>query len=455
MKVRESSATRRVAIAGAGTSGLTAALLFRKLGWEVTVIEVHVRPRTGTRAPTLWPPALHVLDLIGVADQVKNEAHLVEALQFRSDTGDRTIELGSAGCVTFSQSRLERLLEERARGAGVRVVRGVRVVAAHRQDDARIRVVGLAAVGTFSDLTVDLLIGADGYHSAVREIVGATLTGESRGTPFALRDIVDEAGRFDRAAVWTCSDGPGTLVLVPLPHNRIRFVAPFPADRGADSFGFLSARALGHGFPAPEGKVVWESSFVAYTQQATRFALGAIALIGDAAHVQWPAGGRGMNQGIEDAFTLASEVGADPKGDLVGALARYAAVREREMRDELSQNAAATADWDGAPPTEGTAPQIRSEIDIASCVFRRNAAGGVPSADASLLGRRVLLKSASWLRTFSLRVRNGRIEDSTGGASIEGEVVSVVASESSVPDGKYTLGPTMNIFSIEPEKVQT
>ena len=79
MSGSQANPVRRAAIAGAGTSGLIAALLLHRLGWEVTVVEAHARARTGTRAPTLWPPALHVLGLVGVAGKVMAEGHPVSS----------------------------------------------------------------------------------------------------------------------------------------------------------------------------------------------------------------------------------------------------------------------------------------------------------------------------------------------------------------------------------------
>lgn len=444
---------RRAAIAGAGTSGLVAALLLHQLGWEVTVVEAHARPRTGTRAPTLWPPALHVLDLLGLGDKVPAEAQPVEALKFRTESGDRTLELGAAGCVTLSQSRLEHLLEERARMLGISIHRGVRVDGAHPSEDAGLRVTGSTTVGTYPDLAVDLLIGADGYRSVVRAIIGADLAGPIRGTQFALRDFVDETGRFDRTAVWTCTGGPGALVTVPLPNNTIRLVAPYPLEQVVDESDFLSTRTVGHGFPPPEGPVVWEAEFIAHTQQATRFAQGQIALIGDAAHVQSPAGGRGMNQGIEDAYTLVSELGADPSGDVAEAVARYAAIREQEMSDELAVNTAVTSHWNGTSAADLLSPVVRSELEVASCTFRRIAGSAAMAPDdASPLGRRVSLGAKAWPSTSSLHVRAGLIDATTPATATIGARPGLVGSDLALPDGRYTLSPTMNILALETQQ---
>lgn len=451
MSGRETRPVSRAAIAGAGTSGLVAALLLHRLGWEVTVVEAHARRRIGTRAPTLWPPALHVLTLVGVGGQVKAEAHAVSTLGFRTETGERRLVLGAAGCLTVSQSRLERLLEDRARRVGVRIHRSARITGAHRQDDGRILVSGVTDVGSFPDLTVDLLVGADGYRSVVREVIGAELAGPCRGTPFALRDFVDDTGGFDRDAVWTCTGGPGALVTVPLPENTIRLVAPVPGEDAAD---FLHERALGHGFTSPVGPVVWEATFIAHTQQATRFAQGPIALIGDAAHVQSPAGGRGMNQGIEDAFTLVSEIGADTSDDIAAAVARYAAIREPEISDELAANAAVTSQWNGTEPAALIAPVIRSELEVASCSFRRvSATGSVTPDETSPLGRRVRLTADAWPRLSSLRIHHGLIVETTPASPAIGRMPSLVGNNLMLPDGKYTLSPTMNILAFEPIEV--
>lgn len=442
----------RAVIAGAGTSGLVASLLLRRLGWDVIVLETHARPRTGTRAPTIWPPALHAFEVAGVADQVAAEANPVTALKFQDETLSRTLDLGDSHCVTLSQSRLEELLEERARATGVGIRRRTALTDARVQDDGQIQVTAVSTTGSTTIHTADLLVGADGHRSVTRQLIDAQLRGPCHPTDFELVDFVDHTGAFDRRSVWTCTGALGPLVIVPLPNDTIRLVAPRPASTGSPSRQFLRDRTIGYGFAPPDGEVVWEAVFTARSQQATRFAKGPIAIIGDAAHVQSPAGGRGMNQGIEDAFTLVSEIAASEHQDLALALARFAATREREMADELSVNVSVTSRWTGKDAPEPRESTVRTEMEIATCSFRRATAPRALDAGASpLLGRRVRLDARGWPVPTALHIHDGCIlgGDWPGAA---GAAPTLVGDSRPLPDGVYALSPTMNILAVRSGK---
>lgn len=436
-------------IAGAGTSGLVASLLLRKAGWEVTIIEPHSSVRTGTRAPTLWPPALHILNLIGITDQILSEAHLISALKFQDGAGIRTLDLGEATCVTLSQSRLEQLLEASALAKGVEIRRDAAVISANVEMQNMVQVRISMASGEIWDINVDLLIGADGYHSTVRSIIGAKLQGSSLATRFELMDVSDKTINFDRDSVWTYTGQSGVLVVVPLPGDLVRFVAPCPAEGVAQPIEFLRARASKYGFPLSDFTLEWQANFIAHSQQATSFVSGSIALIGDAAHVQSPAGGRGMNQGIEDAFTLISEVVSSPD-NLPGALARYASLREAEMQDELEVNAKVTSHWTDINFSNNPGAIKRTELETVSCAFRRFTAGKLTEANEDFLGRRMNLDSHYWPTPSFLHVVGGEIHNLEATQNTSGVIPKLVGSTGTLQDGVYGLSPTMNILIFTP-----
>ncbi|WP_181139458.1 NAD(P)/FAD-dependent oxidoreductase [Streptomyces sp. Ru71] len=389
-------------IAGAGPAGLALAALLGSAGWQVTVLEQLAERRAGTRAPTLWPPAMHLLDTLGVGDRVREVSHLVERLRFASDDGERDLDLGPYAFRTLPQGELEEILQDRAGALGATVVRGATVTSVTTGPDGRPRVGVDHAAGTTEELTADLLVGADGAHSVVRRQLGIDTVGERYASRFALLDFTDTQKLFPRDASITWVGRRGTLVSVPLPAGGTRVVVPV-LDPDADPADFLMKTAAEHGFPLFADTATWQAEFHVTVALAETFAHGHIALIGDAAHMQSPAGGRGMNNALEDAFTLASQLcdkAAGDRQDIPAALLRYAALRHAEMDDELGAIKATTDRWVGrtgtTAPAEAPERPRRSEIQRTACIHPRrprttDGAPLPPWATAEFTGSRMVL----------------------------------------------------------------
>ncbi|MGW2480111.1 FAD-dependent oxidoreductase [Streptomyces sp. NPDC001571] len=397
-------------IAGAGPAGLALAGLLGSAGWQVTVLEPLTERRAGTRAPTLWPPAAHLLDTLGAGRRVRARAHRVERLRFVSDDAERDLDLGPYAFHTLPQGELEEILEERAVALGATVVRGAAVTSFVAGADGRPRVTVGHGDGRTEQLTADLLVGADGAHSVVRGQLGVESAGERYASRFALLDFTDEQGLFPRDTSITWVGRRGTLVSVPLPAGGTRVVVPV-LDPDADPAGFLLKTAAEHGFPLSVDTATWQAEFHVTVAMAETFARGSVALIGDAAHVQSPAGGRGMNNALEDAFALATQlcdraVGEAAEGavDVPAALVRYDLLRRAEMADELGAIKETTDRWvgrTGSGEPEPTAVQRprRSDVQRTACIHPRprpTAEGEEPPvwSRAGFTGSRMVLSDA-------------------------------------------------------------
>ena len=148
--------------------------------------------------------------------------------------------------------------------------------------------------------------GCDGMHSVVRERIGVGFTGDRYEQSFVLADVRMTTPQ-PRTEVRLYFSPEGLVVVAPLPQDRYRIVATLddaPERPGvADVQRLLDARGPA-GAPARVSEVVWSSRFRVHHRIADAFRRGPVFLAGDAAHVHSPAGGQGMNTGIQDAVML-------------------------------------------------------------------------------------------------------------------------------------------------------
>ncbi|MEV0231002.1 FAD-dependent monooxygenase [Nonomuraea sp. NPDC050786] len=156
------------------------------------------------------------------------------------------------------------------------------------------------------------VVGADGMHSTVREHSGISFTGDTYDQSFVLADVrLDWAGAADEVSLYFAPGG--VTVVAPLPGGRHRIVATVEEAPERPDIPDIQALLDSRGpvaHPATVTGLVWSSRFRVHHRLADRYRAGRIFLAGDAAHVHSPAGGQGMNTGIQDALNLAGKLTA-------------------------------------------------------------------------------------------------------------------------------------------------
>jgi 2-polyprenyl-6-methoxyphenol hydroxylase-like FAD-dependent oxidoreductase len=333
-----------VLIVGAGPTGLTLAASLLLNGASVMLVDRQAEGANTSRAAAVNARTLEVLETIDVTRRLVKEG--VEAPRFTIRDRARTLlTVDFSGLVAnypftllVPQSTTERLLLDRVRELGGDVTRPA-VLTTVAQDDR-----GVTATFASGDtVRASYLVGADGMHSTVREQAGIGFSGGAYEHSFVLADVrLRGDAPTDEVRLFWASEG--LTVVAPLPDGTFRIVAPVddaPEVPSADFVqGLLDARGPG-GITVTD--VTWGSRFRVHHRVADTYRAGRILLAGDAAHVHSPAGGQGMNLGIQDAVVLADALaavldgGPDTLLDAYGAGRRPIAQQVVELTDRLTR----------------------------------------------------------------------------------------------------------------------
>src|SRR4030095_1750606 len=303
--------TTDVVIAGAGPTGLTLACVLASEGVSFALIERLSEDVNTSRAAVVHARTLEVLEELGLTSRLRAEGHVVPRFTIRDR--DRVLatlpfdQLPSRYpyALMVPQNITEALLRTRLRELGGEVYRPYALE--DLEQDADAVSVSVAADGRHPGrVRARYLVGADGMHSTVRERAGIGFTGDNYEQSFVLADV-QMRWPLSRDEVTLFFSPNGLVVVAPLPGGRHRVVAtvddapehPDVADvqRLLDTRGAMTAR------PSVDG-IVWSSRFRLQHRVADHYRAGRILLAGDAAHVHSPAGGQGMNTGIQDAVAL-------------------------------------------------------------------------------------------------------------------------------------------------------
>ncbi len=320
-----------VVIVGAGPTGLTLAGALEQRGIRTVVLDRQREGSNTSRAAVVHSRTLEMLERLGVVERLVERG--VHAARFSIRDRDRVLvpiqfdRLPTRYPFTLmiSQAATEAVLRERLAEVGGRVL-WCRTVVSVEQDESGVT----ATLEGGTRVRGRYLVGADGMHSIVRETLGVGFPGAQYQQSFTLADV-RLAGDVPRDEVQLYFSPEGFLVVAPLPDDMYRIVATVdsaPAEPDAafiqtllDSRGAARKRAVVE-------QVVWGSRFHVHNRLAQTYRKGRVLLAGDAAHVHSPAGGQGMNTGIQDAVVLADALTRAVRGNDEHGLDEY--VRDRK-----------------------------------------------------------------------------------------------------------------------------
>jgi 3-(3-hydroxy-phenyl)propionate hydroxylase len=324
----------RVIVVGAGPVGLTAALALHRRGIETMVLAAEPELVMELRGSTFHPPTLDLLDEFDIVPRMIETGLKAPTWQFRDrETGpvatfDLSLLAGDTNHpyrVQCEQWKLMRFLEEKLRQEGVELRFGHEVTEV-RQDGDGVTLTASTAAGPV-EVRGRYAIGADGARSAVRRSLGVEFEGFTYAELFwiASTDFPFEKTLTDIAYVNYIADPLEWLVLLKVP-GLWRVLVPAPENSDKDRLlsdehmQSMLQRVVQR--PVPY-EIAHRSIYHVHQRVAKSFRHGRVLLAGDAAHVNNPLGGMGMNGGIQDAFNLADKLKAIYAGADDALLDRY------------------------------------------------------------------------------------------------------------------------------------
>jgi 2-polyprenyl-6-methoxyphenol hydroxylase-like FAD-dependent oxidoreductase len=318
MPTKNDQSSAPVIIAGAGPTGLTLATELRRGGTDVMLLERRPdRGVDGSRAAGMQPRTIEMLDQRGVVERflaVGPPSNLGNFAGIRLDYSMLPSRFPYA--INIMQAETERLLEDMAAELGAPVrwsteVTGVRQLG----DGVEVTVEGPNGAETIFG---SYLVGCDGGRSTIRELTGVGFPGTEPTMVALIGDVeLDEPpqrplflDRRESGLITAIQFRPGWYRIVTCERKRCTGASdPVKIEELRAS----AVRVAGTDFGMHSPR--WLSHFNDAVRQAEQYKVGRVLLAGDAAHIHLPAGGQGMNMGMQDAFNLGWKLAAVMRGE--------------------------------------------------------------------------------------------------------------------------------------------
>lgn len=363
-----------VLVVGAGPVGLVAAIELARRDVRIRIVDAAAGPASGSRGKGIQPRSVEVLDDLGIAGRILATSRsrlpirkyrgrtVLGTSDVNPDVEEPTAATPYPRTLLIPQWRVEEALRERLQELGVDIEYGTRLVDLE-QDSVGVHT-GMLTAGRPESASFSYVIGADGASSTVRKLSRVGFLGHTDETVRMLTADVELSG-LDRDVWhwWPSSDGK-LLALCPLATTdtfqlQIGIAPDVTGDLSLDDIQELVEGRSGR-IDVRVRRVAWQSVWRFNVRMVDRYRSGRIFLCGDSAHVHPPAGGLGMNTGIQDAYNLGWKVAHVLRGAPGALLDSYQQERLPIAADVLKLSSELVAGRiKGVVPGEGTGSDTR------------------------------------------------------------------------------------------------
>jgi 2-polyprenyl-6-methoxyphenol hydroxylase-like FAD-dependent oxidoreductase len=334
-------AENKILIVGAGPSGLALAAELKRRGVNAVIIDQQSAGANTSRACVVHARTMEVLEPLGVSRDLLAEGVKVPIFRVRDrDQPLLTIDFSDLPssyrfALMIPQNRVEQILLQHLESLGCNVMRPCKLI---RYTTSPSLVEAQVQDSSIKSIKAEWLIGCDGMHSTVRQQSGIAFSGGEYEASFVLADVSMD-WPLSREEVTLFFAPKGLVVVAPLPNERFRIVATVDEAPEVPSLEFMQAILDARGPTTSPGRlhdVAWSSRFHIHHRVAQTPRKGRVVLCGDAAHVHSPAGGQGMNTGIQDSVSLAEALTSTLRDGDEARLDAWAAQRHKVASDVVT-----------------------------------------------------------------------------------------------------------------------
>ena len=316
-----------VIIIGAGPTGLSLACQFVRYGIDFVVIEKGDGVTLYSKALGVHARTLEIYEQLGLAQTAVDQGTIagkVRLLEKGKIVGE--VDLSSIGeglsafpfMLVLEQSENELLLYKYLQDHG-RDVFWQTELQTFSQDETGVTAYVKNSAAELQTITGKYLVGCDGPRSPIRHALGLSFEGSTFERTFYVADVEID-WKFSHDALHGCLARNAVVAFFPMRgEKRWRIVGAFPPefakDEGEVLYEEIEARIKEEAeLDLDITKVYWFSTYKVHTRHVEKFSSGRCFLAGDSAHIHTPAGGQGMNTGIQDAYNLAWKMALVLKG---------------------------------------------------------------------------------------------------------------------------------------------
>jgi 2-polyprenyl-6-methoxyphenol hydroxylase-like FAD-dependent oxidoreductase len=314
----EKTISTDVVIIGAGPTGLSLACQFIRHGIDFVIVEKKEGLTPFSKALGVHARTLEIYEQLGLAQKaveqgtIAGKVRMLEGGELLGEVNLSNIGEGLSAypyMLVLEQSKNERLLYEYLQSHGKEVLWQTELESFSQRETGVTAQVKNSA-GAPQVIEARYLVGCDGPRSPVRHALGLSFEGSTFERLFYVADVQID-WEFEHDALHVCLARNAVVAFFPMKgENRFRIVGSFPEgfdkDEGEILYEEIEARIKREAEIALEiSHVNWFSVYKVHTRHVNKFSEGRCFLAGDAAHIHTPAGGQGMNTGIQDAYNLA------------------------------------------------------------------------------------------------------------------------------------------------------
>lgn len=348
MTTRTISSKTQVVIVGAGPTGLGMAVQLLRYGIDFIIIEKNEKTTSFSKALVVQARTLEILNEMGLAEKAINEGRITTAINvFYKGKPKVSVDVAGLGeglslfpfALSLEQSKTEKLLVDYLYANG-KTVHWKSEFLRFEQNEG-VKVYYKDANGQEQIIEAEYIVGCDGAGSLVRHQLNLPFEGDTVPRIFYVTDIKLDSSVINKDEIFIFLIKKGFVFFFPMEgegHYRIIGILPNKTEI-EPNFKFEEIEnSIIEQIMADVTfeKVRWFSTYKVHSRKADSFMKGRCFIAGDAAHIHTPAGGQGMNTGIQDAYNLAWKIAYTLKGKVnTSVLESYSAERMENAKHLL------------------------------------------------------------------------------------------------------------------------